>query len=237
MDYLLIVFLFLLSSIFFTFMTDLNIIQNVFAQANLDSFTAKGFVFSRLTQSPLLATQELNTSQSTNTITNNSNTSNNSLLESNSMQNLPFIEGGWELVVQKGEVKIFRVIFTLNQGNKVLNAFAIENLKSHRYVQLNDKGTEIISGTVDFISGGLRNETLTNIDATITITGLSRLRVNLDNNSTSQFLNAPLMGELRFLADANGNILIAPRPQSPPPSPQSPGNIPQFSPSLSSPNR
>ena len=196
------------------FVTVYDIIQTVEGQLNMDSFSAKGIIFSRLTESPLLATQVVNNSQSVNTVLNNSN--NNSVPQPNSNQNLPFLEGGWELFVQKGEVNNFRIIFTLNQGGKVLDAFAIYNLKTNRFVQLNEKGTEIISGKVDFSSAGLKNGTLTNIDATISITSFTQLRVSLEGNSTDQYLNAPLVGETRVLADANGNILIGPKP--PPPS-------------------
>ena len=148
----------------------------------MDSFSAKGIIFSRLTQSPLLANQEVNNSQSVNSIMDNS--INNSVPQPNFNQNLPFLEGGWELFVQKGEVNNFRMIFTLNQGGKVLDAFAIYNLKTDHFVQLNERGTEIMSGKVDFSSAGLKNVTLSNIDATISITSFTQLRVSLEGNST-----------------------------------------------------
>ena len=111
-----------------------------------------------------------------------------------------------------------------------MNTFAINNLKTDRYIQLNDKGTEIISGTVDFISKGLKNGTLSNIDATISITGLTDLRVDLDDNSTAQYLSIPIVGQTNILLDAKRNVLIGPTPAaqpnlqapSPPPSTANP---------------
>ena len=97
----------------------------------------------------------------------------------------------------------------------MLNAFGIFNLKDTKYIQLNDKGTEIISGTVDLTSVGLKNETVSNIPATITITGLTQLRISLDKTITEQLLTDPIIGSTRFLADASGNMLIGPRPPPP----------------------
>ena len=191
-----------------------DIIQTVEGQINMDTFSAKGIIFTPLTQSPLLANQEVNKSQSVNTVLNSSN--NNSGQQPNSKQNSPFIDGAWAISVQKGEVTYFQIIFTLNQGGKALDAFLIYNLKPNDYVQLNDKGTEIINGKVDFTSAGLKNGTLSNIDATISITNFAQLRVSLYGNSTDQYLDTPLVGETRALVDAFGNILIGPRP--PPPS-------------------
>lgn len=113
-----------------------------------------------------------------------------------------------------------------------MNIFEIDNLKTDRYVQLNDKGTEIISGTVDFISKGLKNGTLSNIDATISITGLTDLRIAFDNNSTAEYLSIPLVGQTNILLDSKGNILIGPKPTLPPPSSINP---PPPSPNLQAP--
>jgi hypothetical protein len=180
----------------------------------MDTFSAKGIIFTQLTSSPLLKDQDLNNTQSLNTVLNDStqiNTSSKSLLS---------LQGQWAFDVKQGEVDFFRAIFTLVQNNKTLNAFGIFSLKDTKYIQLNDKGTEIISGTVDLTSVGLKNETLSNIPATITITGMTQLRISLDKTTTGKFFSDSITGSTRFLADANGNILIGPRP--PPPSPNSP---------------
>ena len=137
--------------VFFSSIKGNDIIQNVKAQINMDSFSAKGIIFTRLAQSHLINVQELNNSQAANDVTNNSNT--NTIPPPTPNQNLPFLDRQWELLVLKGEVNSFHVIFSLVDNNdKIVNAFAIYNLESNRYVQLNDKGTEIISGTVDFSS-------------------------------------------------------------------------------------
>ena len=62
---------------------------------------------------------------------------NNSLnsLQTNTTNDNPTVEGGWELIVQRGEVGVFQAIFTLSKGGKVLNAFALENLKNNKFVQ------------------------------------------------------------------------------------------------------
>jgi hypothetical protein len=192
------------------------IIQSAAGQMNMDSFSAKGIIFTQLTSSPLLKDQDLNKTESINTLLNNSMNS----IQSNSNNALPVLSGQWAFDVNKGEASFFRVLFTLNQNEKLVNAFAIFNLKDTRYIQINDKGTEIISGTVDLTSIGLKNETLTNIPATITISGLTTLRISLDENIVGKFFKDTINGATRFFADGSGNILIGPRPP-PPNSPQS----------------
>ena len=188
-----------------------NISQSAAGQMNMDSFSAKGIIFSKLTSSPLLKDQDLNKTESINTLLNNSMNS----IPSNTNKDLPVLSGQWAFEVQRGEADFFRAIFTLVQNNKIINAFGIFNLKDTKYIQLNDKGTEIISGTVDLTSVGLKNETLSNIPATITITGLTQLRISLDKTITEQLLTDPIIGSTRFLADESGNILIGPRPPPP----------------------
>jgi hypothetical protein len=190
------------------------IIQSAAGQMNMDSFSAKGIIFSKLTSSPLVNDQNLNQTESITTLLNDSTQTDTS------GKSLPSLQGQWAFDVKKGEVDLFRAIFTLVQNNKILNAFGIFNLKDTKYIQLNDKGTEIISGKLDLTSVGLKNETLSNIPATITITGLTQLRISLDETITEQLLTDPIIGSTRFLADASGNILIGPRPP-PPNSPQS----------------
>ena len=185
-------------------------------QMNIDSFSAKGIIFSKLTSSPLLNDQDLNKTESINTLLNKSMNS----IQSNTNKDLPVLTGQWAFEVQRGEAGFFRALFTLVQNNKILNAFGIFNLKDTKYIQLNDKGTEIITGTVDLTSVGLKNETLLKIPATITITSFTQLRISLDNIITQQLLTDPIIGSTKFLADASGNILIGPRPP-PPNSPQS----------------
>jgi hypothetical protein len=196
--------------VFLSFLGSYNIIiQSAAGQMNMDSFSAQGIIFSKLTSSPLLNDQNFNQTESITTLLNDSTQTDTS------GKSLPSLQGQWAFDVKKGEVDLFRAIFTLVQNNKILNAFGIFNLKDTKYIQLNDKGTEIISGTVDLTSHGLKNETLSNIPATITITGLTQLRISLDETITEQLLTDPIIGSTRFLADASGNILIGPRPPPP----------------------
>ena len=181
---------------------------------NIDSFFAKGIIFSKLLHSPLLDNQESNDSKSIDSSLNNSLNS----LQKNTTKDIPIIEGGWELTVQRGEVGLFRAIFTLSKDGKILNAFALQNLENNKFVQINDKGTEIIAGSIDFTSVGLKNATLSNVETTVTITGLTQLRISLDKNMTGQYLSDPIMGVTKVFVDASGNILVGPRPPpSPPP--------------------
>jgi hypothetical protein len=181
----------------------------------MDTFSAKGIIFTQLTSSPILNNQALNNTQSLNNVLNDS-----TAIDTNS-KSLPSLQGQWAFDVKQGEVDSFRAIFTLIQNNKTLNAFGIFSLKDTKYIQLNDKGTEIINGIVDLTSVGLKNETLSNIPATITITSMTQLRISLDKTTTGKFFSDAITGSTRFLADANGNILIGPRPPSSPNSPQS----------------
>ena len=201
---------------FLYFVSNYNNIQPAEGQINMDSFTAKGIIFSKTSQSPLFENQNRSINESPNSLLNNSLSSQSS--SNTTANNLLVIEGGWELVVKKGEVSLFQVIFTLSKDEKIVNAFAIENLKNNRYVQINDKGMEMISGTVDFLSAGLKNATLSNVDATITIRGLTQLRISLDDTMVGQYIKNPLIGVTRVFLDANGNLLLGPRPE-PPPSP------------------
>jgi hypothetical protein len=199
-------FIFLFLILFLNFVIDKDIFHYIDGQMSIDSFSAAGTILIRLVSPTQLDDQEIN----------------NSIPQSNLAQNLPLLRGAWELLVQKGDVNSFQVLLNLTQGDKVLNTFAINNLKTDRYIQLNDKGTEIISGTVDFISKGLKNGTLSNIGATISITGLTDLRIAFDDNSTAQYISIPIVGQTNILLDAKGNILIGPTPAVPPPSPANP---------------
>jgi hypothetical protein len=194
----------------------------------MDTFSAKGLIFSKLLHTPLLDNNN-NTNNNTNNTNNLDNSTsteaslNNSLnsSEKNNSQDLPILEGGWELGVKRGEVNLFQSIFTLSKNGKILNAFALHNLKNNNFVQINQVGTEIIRGTVDLTSAGLKNGTLSGIDATIAITGLTHLSIFLDKNITKEYFNSPLFGETKIFADASGNLLVGPRPDpSSPPSPQ-----------------
>ena len=217
--------------IFFVFFVSSfnNNIQFAEGQKNMDSFTAKGIIFSKMSKTPLLDKENQTINQSLkNPLLNNSSSNSQS---SNSTNNMFVLEGGWELVVKKGEVSLFRSIITLSKDNKIVNVFGIENLKNNRYVQINSKGSEIISGSVDFLSVGLKNATLSNVNAIITIKGITQLRISLDNNIVGEYINNQLIGHTRIFADGNGNILLGPKPTSPPsPPPQ------QTIPSPSQPN-
>jgi hypothetical protein len=174
----------------------------------MDSFTARGIIFTQLTQSPLLNDQNITNNTQQQQLT---NLLNNNSIQQNTSQSLPYLQGQWVMEVRKGELEFFRVIFTLIQNGKNLNAFAITNLTNTKYIQLNDKGTEIISGTVDLVSLGLKNETISNVEATITIIGLTQLRIALDKNSTGKYFTDPIVGITGLLADGSGNILIKPK--------------------------
>ena len=56
-------------------------------------------------------------------------------------------------------------------------------------ISINDKGTEIISGTVDLTALGRNKETIKDIDATITISGLTQLRMSKKRNMTVKYLS------------------------------------------------
>ena len=207
--------IFVLTSVYF--LGSFNIIQSVEGQMNIDSFSAKGIIFSKLLHSPLLDDQKSNVNQSINSSLNNSLNS----IQKNTTKHIPIVEGGWELTVQRGEIDLFRAIFTLSKDGKILNVFALENLKNNKFVQINDQGTEIIPGTVDFTSVGLKNSTLSHVDTTVTITGLTQLRISLDKNMTGQYISDPIMGVTKVFVDASGNILVGPRP---PPAPSTQTN-------------
>ena len=200
--------------VFIFFLGSYTISQSALGQMNMDTFSAKGIIFTQLTSSPLLSDQDLNETESINTLLNNSMNS----IQSDTNKALPLLNGQWEFEVQRGEVSFFRVLFTLNQNEKIVNAFAIYNLSDTRYIQLNDKGTEIISGTVDLTALGRNNETIKDIAATITISGLTSLRISLDENIVGKFFKDTINGATRFFADGSGNILIQPAPAPPPPS-------------------
>ena len=124
--------------VFLFFLGSYNISQSAAGQMNMmDTFSAKGIIFTQLTSSPLLNDQDLNKTESINTLLNNSMNS----IQSNTNKALPVLNGQWAFEVNKGEAVFFRVLFTLIQNNKLVNAFALYNLKDTKYIQLNDKGT------------------------------------------------------------------------------------------------
>ena len=174
--------MFVLTSLYF--LGSFHIIQSVEGQMNIDSFSAKGIIYSKLLHTPLLDNQDTNDSHSINSILNNS--SQNSL-QTNTTNDNPTIQGGWELIVQRGEVDVFQAIFTLSKGDKVLNAFALQNLKNNKFVQMNDQRSDNPWNSRFYIAG-LKNKTLSGVDVTVTLTGLTQLRISLDKNMTGQFL-------------------------------------------------
>jgi hypothetical protein len=126
----------------------------------------------------------------------------------------PVIQGEWEMKVQKGDPENFKVLLALVKDGKISNVFGIFNLRDTEYIQLNDKGSKIITGKVDFKSAGLRNETIKDVDAVISIQGFTQLRIDLDDTKTSHlFTKVPLVGVTKILVDGSGNILIGPPPQ------------------------
>jgi hypothetical protein len=152
---------------------------------------------------------------------------NNSLTSNNQpVQHQPSIlKGQWDLLVKKGNPENFKVLLTLIQDGKISNVFGIFNLRDTEYIQLNEKGSKIITGKVDFKSAGLRNATVNNVDAVISIQGFTQLRIDLDDTKTSHlFTKDPIFGVTKILVDGSGNILIGPPP--PPPQPVQPRSIP-----------
>jgi hypothetical protein len=188
--------------------TSFEFVDPALAQMNLDTFSAKGIINIPISQTPLVNDETTNNTE----VVSDTLTNSNKLRTSDTSNSLPFLRGQWAFEVHKGEVKFFRVLFTLIQNEKIVNAFAIFNLTNTKYIQLNDKGTEIISGTVDFTSVGLKNDTIFDIPATITITGLTQLRIMLDETNTKPFFTDPIIGETRYLVDGSGNIIIQPAP-------------------------
>ena len=216
----LIVYLGLFVGVFVFFLGSYTISQSAVGQMNMDTFSAKGIIFTPLTSTPLLNDQDINKTESENTLLNNSMNS----IQSGTNKALPVLNGQWELEVQRGEASFFRVLFTLKQNEKIVNAFAIYDLSDTRYIQINDKGTEILSGTVDLTSLGQNNETIKDIPATITISGLTTLRISLDTNIVGKFFKDTINGATRFFVDGSGNILIQPTP--PPRNPSVPSSPP-----------
>jgi hypothetical protein len=211
------VYLGLFALVFVFFLGSYTISQSAVGQMNMDTFSAKGIIYTPLTSTPLLNDQDINKTESVNTLLSN---------QSNSSKSLPVLNGQWELEVQRGEASFFRVLFTLKQNEKTVNAFAIYHLSGTRYIQINDKGTEIISGNVDLTSLGRNNETIKDIPATITISGLTTLRISLDTNIVGKFFKDTINGATRFFADGSGNILIQPAPPPPPRNPSVPSPPP-----------
>jgi hypothetical protein len=199
----------------FSFSYSFNILQIVEGQMNMDSFTARGVINIPISQIPLLNDQHINDTRQISDLLINSN----NIMESNTSNSLPIIQGQWAMAVNKGEIKFFRVLFTIIQNDKIVNAIGLYNLTDTKYVQLNDKGTEIITGNIDFTSVGLKNETIFNVPATISITSLTQLRIALDETIIKPYFTDPIIGVTRQLTDANGNIIVGPRPQ--PNTPQS----------------
>ena len=212
------------------FVVSYDIIQTAEGQVNMDSFTARGIIFTQLSQSPLLNEQNItnnnNTQQQQQNLTTLLNNTSSNSIQQDTGKSIPSLEGQWAMEVRKGELDFFRVMFALVQNQKMVNAFGIFNLKDTKYIQLNDKGTELISGTVDFTSVGLKNETIPNVEATITITGLTQIRIALDTTTTGKYFTDPIFGSTRFLADGSGNIIIQPRPAAPPSQSSPPPTVP-----------
>ncbi|HJT83732.1 MAG TPA: hypothetical protein VJ697_04550, partial [Nitrososphaeraceae archaeon] len=221
--------LFSLSLLFLYFVAIYDIIQTADGQMNLmDSFSAQGIIYTQPVQSPLLNNQNT-TNNHTGQVPSQLNNNTNSSIQQDTSESAPYLQGQWAMQVRKGELKSFTVIFTLIQNEKNVNAFAITNLKNTKYIQLNNRGTAIISGTVDLASLGLKNETISNVEAIITIVGLNQLRITLDKTIAGKYFTQPLVGITGLLADGSGNILIKPRTSAPtqPSPPPSPAPIPQ----------
>ena len=157
--------------------------------------------------------------QNDNNVTKNNNqvnASNKQLIE-----NQPYLlRGKWELQVTKGNPESFKTLIAVIKGQKILNVFGILNLHNTQYIQLNNMGNEIINGKVDLKSAGLRNQTIEDVDAVISIQGFTQLRVDLDDTKSYPFFTkAVIVGTTEILVDGSGNMIIGPAP--PPPSIQS----------------
>ena len=211
--------IFLLSSLFMFH------ISNVYAP--LDTFSARGIIFIPI-PSDDIDTETVPSSTSANlpsksvhtTTTENNNDNNNNTIVPNTnatmekeqnMSVIQTIKGNWILKINKGSPEVFNTLLVSNDKNgNTKNAYGIYNLRDVKFIQLDNRGNDIINGKVDFRSVGQVNKTITDIDATLIIERLQNIQIILNNDtiSTNYFFNQPITGKIILMADAIGKILI-----------------------------
>ena len=225
--------IFLLSSLFIFH------ISNVYAP--LDSFSARGIIFIPIpTSDNGQGTESSSTStnlhlKSVNTITAENNNNNNTLVpninatmeKEQNISPIYTIKGNWILKINKGSPEVFNTLLVSNDKNGIAkNAYGIYNLRDVKFIQLDNRGNDIINGKVDFRSVGQINKTITNIDATLIIERLQNIQIILNNDtiSANYFFNQPISGKIILMADSIGKVLVDKRPKTSAavPSPNSP---------------
>jgi len=196
-------------------------VASIAGQVFEDTFSAKGTIDTTIYKEIDLGNQikenKSNLSTDKNKIEYNYDTENNNLKEKSiDLQNTQgknnepsLLQGEWILEVRKGDPENFQAIFSLIQNDKIVNVFAIYNLRDTGYIHLNDQGTKIISGKVDFKSSGIINETRKDMDATIALVRLTEIRINMDKNKLDYFNENPVIGNTRLFIDAAGNMITA----------------------------
>jgi hypothetical protein len=204
-------------------------ISNIYAP--LDSFSARGIIFIPIPSSDI-GTETVQSSTSRNshlksvntTITEKNNNNNTIVPNTNATkereQNIPpidIIKGNWILKINKGSPEVFNTLLVSNDKNGIAkNAYGIYNLRDVKFIQLDNRGNDIINGKVDFRSVGQVNKTITDIDATLIIERLQNIQIILNNDtiSTNYFFDQPITGKIILMADAIGNVLVDKRPKT-----------------------
>ena len=196
--------------------------------SNIDTKTQLPSSFSSLS-SPNQSTTSINNNNSINNTTNSSTNTNTITTtkeeeekQNNNMSTIQKIKGQWTLKVNKGSPQIFNTLLVSYDQNGIpKNAYGIYNLRDAKFIQLDNRGNEIINGKVDLRSVGVVNKTITGIDATFTIERLQNIQIILNNNDTSisnnyyyYFFNKPIIGKIILMADGIGNILVDKRPKA-----------------------
>ena len=228
--------------LFFSYLSDIFIIifhiPDVYA--TLDTFSARGTLFIHIddsisnidTKTQLLSSSSLN--QSTTSINNNNNIDNTNIItpttnpttntnstitkEQNAISIIKSIKGKWNLKINKGSPTVFDMLLVSYDQNGVpKNAYGIYNLRDNKFIQLDNRGNEIINGKVDLRSVGEVNKTITDIDATLIIERLQNIQLIVNNEnamSIPNFFNKPLIGKIILMADGIGKILVDKRPKA-----------------------
>ena len=212
-------------------------ISNVYAP--LDSFSARGIIFIPIPNSDI-GTETVPSSTSTNlhlkaanttTTENNNNTivpnTNATIEKEQNISAINIIKGNWILKINKGSPEVFNTLLVSSDKDGIpKNAYGIYNLRDVKFIQLDNRGNDIVNGKVDFRSVGQVNKTITNIDATLIIERLQNIQIILNNHtiSTNYFFDQPITGKIILMADAIGNVLVDKRPKTSAavPSPDSP---------------
>ena len=241
--------IFLLSSLFIFH------ISNVYAP--LDSFSARGIIFIPIptsdngtgTESSSTSTNlDLKAANTTTTENNNPIVPNtNATIEKEqNISAIHTIKGNWILKINKGSPEVFNTLLVSSDKDGIAkNAYGIYNLRDVKFIQLDNRGNDIINGKVDFRSVGQINKTITDIDATLIIERLQNIQIILNNDtiSTNYFFDQPITGKIILMADAIGNVLVdkrsktsaaVPSPNSPSPNAAAPSDIkpPSYTPNM-----